>query len=93
MNKTDLSRRLSVKMSTTQRLSTQFLNAFQEVVAEELNREGNVMLQGFGSFNRWEQSARPGRNPRNGADCMIEPRTSVKFRPGKDLLRILNTEK
>lgn len=51
------------------------------------------MLQGFGCFSLWKQTARPGRNPRNGVGCTIEARNSIKFKPGKELLKILNTKK
>lgn len=51
------------------------------------------MLQGFGTFSSWKQAERLGRNPRTGISVLIKSRTSVKFRPGKDLLRLLNDRK
>lgn len=38
----------------------------------------------------WEQTERIGRNPRNGVAYMIRARRSVKFKPGKLLLKRLN---
>ena len=35
---------------------------------------------------------RSGRNPRTGVPCVIEARTSVKFKPGKFLLEALNPQ-
>lgn len=93
MNKLDLAKSLATKMSVTQRSSARFLNALQEVMADELRQNGTIMLQGFGSFSPWAQTERPGRNPRNGTSCIIEARTSVKFKPGKDLLELLNSDK
>ncbi|WP_293717174.1 HU family DNA-binding protein [uncultured Parabacteroides sp.] len=91
MNKADLVNELAEKMGIPQYQSRQFLNAFQEVVKEILQKD-TVSLQGFGSFEPWEQTERPGRNPRTGLACMIKPRTSVKFKPGKLLLQALNSK-
>lgn len=91
MNKTDLVNVLAEKMSVPQCQSRRFVNAFQEVLAEALKQEV-IMLQGFGTFEPWAQTARPGRNPRTGSPCMINARTSVKFKPGKFLLEILNPQ-
>lgn len=93
MNKTTLAQQVAGKMSVTQRDSLRFINTLQEIVADELQRNGGVMLQGFGSFSPWEQTERTGRNPRTGVTCTIRPRISVKFKPGKDLLKILNSSR
>ena len=78
-------------MSIHQYQSRQFVNAFQEVLAETLKQDA-IVLQGFGSFEPWEQTARLGLNPRTGSPCMINARTSVKFKPGKFLLEALNPQ-
>ena len=59
-------------------------------MADELSKDGSIMLQGFGSFSSWKQTERLGRNPCTGISVLIKPRTSVKFRPGKELLQLLN---
>lgn len=38
----------------------------------------------------WQQSERVGRNPKNGKLHVIKPRISVKFKPSRDLLKLLN---
>lgn len=91
MNKTDLVNVLAEKMSIPQYQSRKFLNVFQEVLSDTLKEEV-IMLQGFGTFEPWEQTTRPGRNPRTGAPCVIRARTSVKFKPGKFLLETLNAQ-
>ena len=48
------------------------------------------MLLGFGTLSAWEQTERIGRNPKNGVAYMIRARKSVKFKPGKLLLKQLN---
>lgn len=90
MNKADLVNALAEKMQITQSQSRQFLNTFQEVLAEAIKQDTPIMLQGFGTFTPWKQHEREGRNPRTGITCLIEARTSVKFKPGKFLLAALN---
>lgn len=90
MNKADLVNVLAEKMQITQSQSRQFLNTFQEVLAEAIKQDTPIMLQGFGTFTPWQQKEREGRNPRTGISCVIPARTSVKFKPGKFLLAALN---
>lgn len=91
MNKAELVNELAAKMHITQGQSRQFLNIFQEVLTEAMKKDSPVMLQGFGTFAPWAQKERSGRNPRTGISCAIPARTSVKFKPGKFLLKELNT--
>lgn len=91
MNKTDLVNELSMKMGIPQYQSRKFLNAFQTILSERLKSD-TIALQGFGTFEPWAQTQRMGRNPRTGDLVMIEPRTSVKFKPGKFLLEALNSQ-
>ena len=59
-------------------------------MTERLSKSDSLILQGFGTFHPWSQTAREGRNPRTGETCLIRPRRSVKFKPGKMLLQKLN---
>ena len=91
MNKADLVNELAEKMKITHCQSRQFLNTFQKVLAEAIKNDIPIMLQGFGTFTPWAQAEREGRNPRTGKNCVIPARTSVKFKPGKFLLKELNS--
>ena len=91
MNKNDLVNKLAGKLGIPHYISRKYVNAFEEVVSDALKRDDTIMLQGFGTFEPWKQTKRAGRNPRTGEVCMIEPRTSVKFRPGKFLLENLDS--
>lgn len=93
MNKADFVYKLAVEMNISQQQSRDFLNAFQVVLTDAMKQESPVMLQGFGTFSPWVQKERTGRNPRTGIPCAIPARTSVKFKPGKFLLRDLNAYK
>lgn len=93
MNKADFVSKLAVEMKISQQQSREFITAFQVVLTEAMKQDTPVMLQGFGTFTPWSQKERIGRNPHTGISCAIPARTSVKFKPGKFLLRDLNPSK
>ena len=97
MNKADFISKLAVEMNISQQQqqqqSRQFMKAFQVVLTEAMKQDSPVMLQGFGTFTPWSQKERIGRNPHTGISCAIPARISVKFKPGKFLLRDLNPSK
>nr|WP_129733764.1 HU family DNA-binding protein [Parabacteroides goldsteinii] len=90
MNKHDLVLALSERLSLTQSQSLEIVNVWEGVLSDALQSDERIVLQGFGTFTPWKQSERLGRNPRTGKTCAIEARTSVKFKPGKYLLEVLN---
>lgn len=90
MNKNDLMIKLAEKLDIPRYCSLRYINAFEEVLTESLQADDPIMLQGFGTFSLWRQTGRPARNPKTGVPCMIAPRNSVKFKPGKWLLDKLN---
>jgi len=93
MNKRDLAKSVAKKLSVSFTESNSFINAIQEVLTDELMQNGYIILQGFGVFTPWEQSERAARNPKTGTPCIIEQRISVKFKPGRTLLKALNRSK
>lgn len=93
MNKKELAKNVARKLSITDTLSYEYINVMQDVILEELKQNGYIMFQGFGVFSPWIQTERMGRNPKTGINCLIESRVSVKFKPGKNLLKQLNMSK
>ncbi len=93
MNKADVVKSLSIHTSLPEITCRKVLDALMVTMEEGLSNGNNIVLQGFGTFRPWAQSSREGRNPRTGENCLIAPRTSVRFRAGKDLLKVMNEEK
>ena len=83
MNRRELVKTLADKMSVTQAEAMRFVQAWEETTTEALEL-------GFGTLSAWKQTERIGRNPRNGVAYIIRARKSVKFKPGKLLLKRLN---
>ena len=93
MNKSQFVKKLSVKTGYNEVEMNQIVNAFIDIVSEELCQGNKVNFYGFGNFAQWKQSERPGRNVKTGEPRLIPSRTSVKFKAGKYLLEQLNVEK
>lgn len=65
MNKRELEQRIAEKALITKKQASEFLEAFQEVVAEGLERDGKVTISKFGVFNLKERKARTVVDPSN----------------------------
>lgn len=90
MNKNDLAKEIARRMSTSVTESLRFIDTMNEVIADSIVREESVIIQNFGRYMPWKQVERMGRNPRNGVECTIPKRISVKLKPGKGLIEKIN---
>lgn len=90
MNKVQLAHRLAKRLHITDHDSIGYLNALSEEVGMILASGETITIQNFGVFAPWHQTARPGRNPKDGSPHDVPARTSVKFKPGKLMLERLN---
>ncbi|MDR0630496.1 MAG: HU family DNA-binding protein [Holosporales bacterium] len=61
------------------------LNAFIDVVTEELSRGEEIRLVGFGTFKVLYRAETEARNMKTGAPITIPARNTPKFKPGKQL--------
>ena len=66
MNKTDLIAEIAKETGLTKKDAGSAVNAFVDIVSEELKKGGKVQLVGFGTFEISERAAREGRNPQTG---------------------------
>lgn len=89
MNKGEFVKRLATKTGNREVEMEKVVNAFLDIVGEELSNGNKVLFYGFGQFTPWKQGERPGRNVKTGEPRLILSRTSVKFKPGKYLLEQL----
>lgn len=85
MNKKELIDALASKTGKTRKEASEFLDAFVEVVTDELKKGGAVNLVGFGAFKVVERPARDARNPRTGEKIHIPARKVPQFKAGKAL--------
>ena len=90
MNKTELITLMSEKAQISKKDAGLALDAFMDVVKEELKKSGKVQLIGFGTFEVTERAERMGRNPQTGEEMLIKASKSPKFKVGKALKEFIN---
>lgn len=74
----------------TKKDTRMYLEAFLEVVEEQLRAGNKIQLVGFGTFEVVERAAREGRNPQTGETMMFNATKTPKFKPGKPLKDAIN---
>ena len=90
MNKQELVSGMSEKTNMSKKDMGAALEAFMDVVREELKAGGKVQLVGFGTFEVSERAERMGRNPQTGEEMLIKASKVPKFKAGKALKDYVN---
>ncbi len=90
MNKTELVAAMADAAGLSKKDAEKALKAFTDVVAEELKKDGQVQLVGFGTFEVSKRAAREGRNPQTGKTMSIPASKAPKFKAGKALKDSIN---
>lgn len=86
MNKTELVAAMAEKAGLTKNDAAKALNAYVDVIREQLQKGEDVALVGFGTFSAVKRPAHVGRNPRTGEQIEIAAKVSAKFKAGKGLI-------
>lgn len=90
MNKTELTAALADKTGFAKKDAEKALNAFVDVITENLKKGEKVQVVGFGSFEVKERPARTARNPRTGEEIEIAASKAPVFKAGKALKDAVN---
>ena len=86
MNKADLAQALAEKLNISKREGEDMINAFVDLVVENLKKGDEVVLTGFGAFSVKLRAARTGVNPQRPTEKIQIPAVKVpKFKAGKAL--------
>lgn len=93
MNKAELVAAIAAKTELSKKDSGKALQAFIDVVSEELKKGEKVQLVGFGTFEVAKRAARTGRNPQTGKEMKIAASKAPKFKAGKSLKDEINKKK
>ena len=85
MNKTQLIEELASKLGISKKLAGDFINTFVSTVVAGVKKEGEVRIQGFGTFKKSHRKAREGVNPQNPSQKIKIPAMNVvTFKAGSD---------
>lgn len=90
VNKNELIAEMAKKAGLSKKDTEKALKAFEDVVAEELTKDGKIHIFGFGTFEVASRSAREGRNPQTGKSMSIPASKFPKFKAGKLLKDAVN---
>lgn len=90
MNKKELVAAVAEKSNLSKKDTEAVINAFTDIVAEELAKGEKIQLVGFGTFDVATREERIGRNPRTGEKKTIPASKAPKFKAGKALKDIVN---
>ena len=90
MNKTELVAAIAENAEISKKDAEKAVQAFVEVITEELKKGEKVQLVGFGTFEVTSRAAREGRNPQTGNTMKIAACKAPKFKAGKALKDAVN---
>ena len=82
MNKTQLIALIAETLGVSKKLAAELVNTFTDVIMAGLKQDGEVRIQGFGTFKVSKRKARDGRNPQTGAPIKIPAMNVVGFKAG-----------
>lgn len=83
MKKSQLGAALGEKMGLSKKQGMETVDAFIEIVTNEMRKGNKVNITGFGIFKVADRKAREGRNPRTGETIQIKASKKPRFTPGK----------
>ena len=86
MNKIELIREISERTESTQKEVADIIDTFVDVVREELKKDGEVKLVGFGKFSVKERKERMARNIQTGEPIKVPARKVPNFKISKTFL-------
>ena len=85
MTKTALIESLAAELGVSKRMAGELVNAFIETVMKGVKKEGEVRIQGFGTFKASKRKAREGVNPQNPKQKIKIPAMNVvTFKAGSE---------
>lgn len=83
MNRQEITDIVSQRVGVTKKETEEIINAFLDVVAEDVAAGNKVQLMGFGSWETKKRAARVGQNPQTGESINIPACVSPIFKPSK----------
>lgn len=85
MNKEQIASQVADKMGVTKKEASEYIDAFLDIVAEQLVQGESVSLVNFGKFDVKMRKERKGRNPQTREEMIIPAQRALSFSAGKGL--------
>lgn len=90
LTKADLADAIYATLPVDKQKAAQIVEDYIELIKDALEKEGKVMLSGFGSYEVKAKPPRRGRNPQTGESIILRARKVVKFKPSQLLRKAIN---
>lgn len=90
MTKAELAERIARRVELPRRRARPVLDAILDGMVQALRRGERIEVRGFGVFGTHARAAREGRHPRTGDPLPIAAKRVADFRPGRELLALVN---
>ena len=85
LTKAQLAEKLFDNIGLNKREAKDMVDAFFDLIAQELVKGNDVKISGFGNFQLRDKPQRPGRNPKTGEEIPITARRVVTFHASQKL--------
>ena len=92
LTKADLADAIYTSLAIDKQKAADVVEDYIEIIKDALEKEGKVMISGFGSYEVKYKPPRRGRNPQTGDSIILRARRIVKFKPSQLLRRAINGE-
>jgi len=79
-------------MNVSKKEADKYLTAILDTIMYNLEKEGRVVVQGFGSFRVNEHKARVAKKPITGEPLYLPLRKKPVFHAGKELRELINQD-
>jgi integration host factor subunit alpha len=90
LTKADLADTIYTTLPIDKQKATQVVEDYIELIKDALEKDGKVMISGFGAYEVKSKPARRGRNPQTGETITLRARRVVKFKPSQLLRKSIN---
>src|SRR4029078_8085622 len=90
LTKADLADAIYATLPVDKQKAAQIVEDYIELIKDALEKDGKVMLSGFGSYEVKFKPPRRGRNPQTGDTITLRARKVVKFKPSQLLRKAIN---
>ena len=79
-----------MQIGFSKKISEILIDDFFQLLYQNLKRKKKVKISNFGTFTLRNKKARIGRNPKTKVEVLISERSTVSFKPSKDLQLYIN---
>jgi integration host factor subunit alpha len=90
LTKADLADAIYATLPVDKQKAAQVVEDYIELIKDFLEKDGKVMLSGFGSYEVKFKPPRRGRNPQTGDSITLRARKVIKFKPSQLLRKAIN---